>query len=575
MYNIINVKQIIFLISFFLISNYTKAQSNSNNNQALQQIYTTKEDSFKLRLIKEFVDKTIDTDTKLAGYWIGEGIKLATQKNNINRLIDFHLQDLRLSNQQGLFKQTIEKASKVETLVKKSGTPLQQVARLTSTANAMQKIGLYDSAAIIYNKVIIICRDLDLKEVEVNASMNIAILFQYQNRIAEMKDYLLNTLALAKKYRLPNNIASIKINLSNAEARLNNYGKAIDYLQDVIPHYTNINNQFALGLIYSNLSWCYFKSDKLNDALNYARKSYTIRSALKDAAGLTHLELNLSKIFLATAKYDSANFYAQSSLKKSIELNITSDIRDNYETLAQINQQLRNYSLALDYMKLYADWKDSVNSKEKNKLVEQELQKIRYDSLQHLKQRIQVLEQQKANFKKANLILIAIVVIALFAITLYFRKRIQKEKIPNNANELDWQKKYYENIKESELLKEKLINQNTQLEKELQKQQRSSIDALRDLIESNKLHTDSYWNEFLLIFSKVYPTFFKTIKDSYPDLTQHELKLCAMIKLNHSSLDMAKALNITVDSVRKARYRLYKKMNLNDDQEMVDLIIKY
>jgi DNA-binding CsgD family transcriptional regulator len=112
------------------------------------------------------------------------------------------------------------------------------------------------------------------------------------------------------------------------------------------------------------------------------------------------------------------------------------------------------------------------------------------------------------------------------------------------------------------------------LEQALHHQQSTDISALRDMISSNKLHSDGYWNEFLLLFSKVYPDFFEKMKSEFPGLNQNDLRICALIKLNHSIPDMAKALNITVDSARKARYRLFKKLELANDQELTNLIIR-
>jgi DNA-binding CsgD family transcriptional regulator len=334
-------------------------------------------------------------------------------------------------------------------------------------------------------------------------------------------------------------------------------------------------------LVFSNLAWWYYKSDQFNESLNYARKSYAIRTALNDASGIAHLDLNISKIFLGTAKYDSANFYAQSALQRSKKLHLVNDIRDSYETLTLINEQIKNYPLALEYAKLFAEWKDSVNNIEKNKLVEQELQKIKFDSLQHFKKAYTKLELSKNKSQIVFFILASILLVILLGGLLVYinlKKRHQELLTLLPIESTNRTKHYLSRLEdEKEKIQEKnkaLIQDKEELESHLKKQQSADIQNLRDLINSDKLHSDSYWNEFLLIFSRLYPDFFKIIKSTYPDLTQHELRICALIKLNHSVLETAKVLNITVDSARKARYRLYKKMGLNNDQELVDVIIQ-
>ncbi|WP_141719631.1 helix-turn-helix transcriptional regulator [Roseivirga misakiensis] len=52
------------------------------------------------------------------------------------------------------------------------------------------------------------------------------------------------------------------------------------------------------------------------------------------------------------------------------------------------------------------------------------------------------------------------------------------------------------------------------------------------------------------------------IKQRYPNLTAYDLRLCTYLKANLSTKEIATLLNITPDSVKKAKHRLRKKMNI-------------
>ena len=65
----------------------------------------------------------------------------------------------------------------------------------------------------------------------------------------------------------------------------------------------------------------------------------------------------------------------------------------------------------------------------------------------------------------------------------------------------------------------------------------------------------------------------KAISQKYPILTSNELRICCLIKLGLNNYDLADCLNITTNSVRKARYRIYKKMKLATDKEMVNYLL--
>lgn len=73
---------------------------------------------------------------------------------------------------------------------------------------------------------------------------------------------------------------------------------------------------------------------------------------------------------------------------------------------------------------------------------------------------------------------------------------------------------------------------------------------------------------FISNFEKVYPNFGKSLLNEHPEITAGDVKLCAFIRLNLSSKEIAQLLNITPESVNKARYRLRKKLNLTAQEDL-------
>ncbi|MEM9144277.1 MAG: LuxR C-terminal-related transcriptional regulator, partial [Bacteroidota bacterium] len=63
------------------------------------------------------------------------------------------------------------------------------------------------------------------------------------------------------------------------------------------------------------------------------------------------------------------------------------------------------------------------------------------------------------------------------------------------------------------------------------------------------------------------------IKTLHPSLTPNDLKLCAYLRLNLASKEIAGLLNISPRSVEIKRYRLRKKLNLSQGDKLVDYIL--
>ena len=86
--------------------------------------------------------------------------------------------------------------------------------------------------------------------------------------------------------------------------------------------------------------------------------------------------------------------------------------------------------------------------------------------------------------------------------------------------------------------------------------------------------SDEDWDNFAMHFNNVNTDFFNKLKDSFPDLTPNELKLCAYLKMNLSSKEIAQLMNITIKAVEVGRYRLRKKLHLQPDTNLYDFLMQ-
>lgn len=84
---------------------------------------------------------------------------------------------------------------------------------------------------------------------------------------------------------------------------------------------------------------------------------------------------------------------------------------------------------------------------------------------------------------------------------------------------------------------------------------------------------DDSWNVFKAAFDNADKDFLKKVKQQHPLLTPNDLRLCAYLRLNLSSKEVAPLLNISVRSVEIKRYRLRKKMDLPHEQGLVEYIL--
>ncbi len=92
------------------------------------------------------------------------------------------------------------------------------------------------------------------------------------------------------------------------------------------------------------------------------------------------------------------------------------------------------------------------------------------------------------------------------------------------------------------------------------------------IIDNNLNNTDD-WKLFKEAFDNADKDFLKLVKEKHPTLTPNDLKLCAYLRLNLASKEIAPLLNISPRSVEVKRYRLRKKMDLTPKSSLTDYIL--
>lgn len=95
-----------------------------------------------------------------------------------------------------------------------------------------------------------------------------------------------------------------------------------------------------------------------------------------------------------------------------------------------------------------------------------------------------------------------------------------------------------------------------------------------DALINQSLNPEADWKLFLIKFEEKHANFFARLKEMYPDLTNNDLRLCACLKLNMDTKEIASLMNATVRSVENNRYRLRKKLGLDSSQNLNEFLIQ-
>jgi len=95
-------------------------------------------------------------------------------------------------------------------------------------------------------------------------------------------------------------------------------------------------------------------------------------------------------------------------------------------------------------------------------------------------------------------------------------------------------------------------------------------DVKKDLQQLVK--QQDYWKQFETRFNSLHPEFGYNLSAKFNKLTKNDIEFCSLLKLNLSNKEIASLLQISHESTITKKYRIKKKMEINDDEEFEKLL---
>ena len=257
-----------------------------------------------------------------------------------------------------------------------------------------------------------------------------------------------------------------------------------------------------------------------------------------------------------------------------------SSFSDNYyQTKVLYYKKTGNLPLALRYQDSLLLRLDS--SRHQNDVGLFKAMALKFKEEQRLSEwRLKEAEAAKLRFTRNSLIFLLVLLFAGVTTWLYRKRRQEKERFleqqHQDAEELQQARErlaqYILVVKEKNRLIEEIESRLYESSDELVSDGGATTVAVQNF-SGLTLLTEKDWQKFCQLFETVHPQFFTSLQSRYPGLSPAEVRLLALCKLVLSSKEMATMLGISLESLRKSRYRLRKKYpSLLEDDEFRKVI---
>ena len=363
--------------------------------------------------------------------------------------------------------------------------------------------------------------------------------------------------------------------LGNLGSLFHNLGQndsAFFYIQQAIAINHETQNQIWLAENYHTLGMIFNSQKKYAQAISSFHNAKIFYQKIDDRKGLAGLYKRLSDYFLQQSNVDSALFYVNLSVDIAQSLSDAKELVSSIATMAKVETARGNLVEANQLFQKAYRMRDSIQSQENKAILaifemQQEFDRRQLE-LEIENQKI-ILSGKKKTYYIIFLValIIALVVFVVFFINLirYRNKNIALDKV-KLSKELDHKNKeltlsLMSRVRTNETI-QNLVKALLEVQKALTSTNRPKLTPVIKELEGHK--DDSLWDEFELRFKDVHNEFYETLRDRFPDLTPAETKVCAFLRLNLNTKEMAELLHKSPASIEVDRARIRKKLGLTN-----------
>jgi DNA-binding CsgD family transcriptional regulator len=365
------------------------------------------------------------------------------------------------------------------------------------------------------------------------------------------------------------------------QGKAKNFKEAEKTFQTIIEKSKQGSHQMLLAQSYSNYGNLKRKKKEFEAGLKYLSLSDSICKELKVDVGIFYNKINRAELYFDSKKLDKALSEINPLKDFVVDADNPKLKMSVYELLYRIYDDLSQTDLANTYYRLYTENKNMyIGDLPRSVVSEWEVAREREQKLQLSVAYESKLQKQNSNKYWLSTGFLLFVLLSVMAYFIIYKKQLkQKQLYQQERQELQYQVQ----LKSKELLsttikelsiqrvKDDLLSDLNKILDDLPNVHKNKFNLLKQkliAITSNELLVD-FESKLDISFS----TFYNKLKDAAPNLSPSELIVCALIKLNYTSKDIALLTNRSVRTIENSRSQIRKKLQLKSNENLQIFIL--
>lgn len=434
--------------------------------------------------------------------------------------------------------------------------------------------------------------------------LNVAAVEYNEHRYSQAIRYYQEGIRLLARTKSEEELTTSYQGLAMVYADIGRYDQAEEYFRRGLTIFRRKKDDINVAIALNNLGDVYERQKKYDLARRYYEEGLQLATHSHDQSMVAVCSAGLAQVLVYQAAFAAAETYAANSVAIARRINAQPVAKAAYLVLADAQAGQHQFEPALANYKKGKALEDSIYGS--RHAAQLDVLRTQYQQYHHQQEeaghryRIQQLERDQHISHLMELLLGGFGLGLLGLGWLFWRQyqatrqrdeaRRQAQQATDRVTQLMNQGALYEAKQELGLKNKKLaslalsVTQKGEFLHEIKQrlevisrtaneEVRKQLVRLRQSIEQTGTSTNE-WEQFRFMFEEVHQTFFSELQRRYPEITPNELRLAALLKLNFSSKAMAGLLGISEESIKKARYRLRQKLQLNSSDNLVEFMMR-
>jgi tetratricopeptide (TPR) repeat protein len=461
-------------------------------------------------------------------------------------------------------------------IARETGQKDEIAANLANIGQVKTIQGYYKEALVYMEEALAIDRGIGDESIIATDLNTIGRIYESWGMYDKAVSYLEQALEIDRKLNAKDKMAIRYNSLGLAYKGWGKYDMALQYFNKALAIDTELKREEKIALRLANIGSTYLEMGDPGKAILFLEKGLDYFTS-HDLPSYSATTLNdLGRCYYEKGEYGQAHQAFSRSADLSRKHGFIRFLMNSLDYLSKVYRKSGQYQKAFDCLSEFNDLNDSVFNAESQKKVAEFNAKYELDKKQ---QENELLRKDHELARKRHTVIILVFSMAASLLVILLLGLMVRLK--GNQNRRLLAEKENERLRLDLEQRNKELTYNAMCIIKNNETVAKIAETLEDAISSGdnqsnlnsmvrklqNMEREKNWAEFEIRFTQVHEDFYRKLNVRFPDLTPNEKKLCAFLKLNMSTKDIAAITHQSVHSINVARTRMRKKMGIGQTEE--------